>query len=65
MYFSGLRGRQTQGPPRAAHTLATPLHRLASRSTLQAMNGAALRSSLKFVYYLTNVPKMIRRCHSR
>jgi len=25
MYFCGLRGRQTQGPPRAAHTLATPL----------------------------------------
>jgi len=24
-YFYGLRGRQTQGPPRAAHTLATPL----------------------------------------
>jgi len=40
-------------------------HRLASGSTLQAMNDAALRSSLKFVYYLTNVPKMIRRCYSR
>jgi len=26
MYFYGLRGRQTQGPPRAAHTLATPLN---------------------------------------
>ena len=25
MYFYGLGGRQTQGPPRAAHTLATPL----------------------------------------
>jgi len=25
MYFYGLRGRQTQGPPRAANTLATPL----------------------------------------
>jgi len=25
MYFYGLRGRQTQGPPRAPHTLATPL----------------------------------------
>jgi len=25
MHFYGLRGRQTQGPPRAAHTLATPL----------------------------------------
>jgi len=25
MYFYGFRGRQTQGPPRAAHTLATPL----------------------------------------
>ena len=25
MYFYGLRGCQTQGPPRAAHTLATPL----------------------------------------
>jgi len=25
-YFYELRGRQTQGPPRAAHTLATPLH---------------------------------------
>jgi len=24
-YFYGLPGRQTQGPPRAAHTLATPL----------------------------------------
>jgi len=24
-YFYGLRGRQSQGPPRAAHTLATPL----------------------------------------
>ena len=24
-YFYGLRGRQTQGPPRKAHTLATPL----------------------------------------
>jgi len=24
-YFYELRGRQTQGPPRAAHTLATPL----------------------------------------
>ena len=24
-YFNGLSGRQTQGPPRAAHTLATPL----------------------------------------
>ena len=27
-YFYGLRGRQTQGPPRAANTLATPLLRL-------------------------------------
>jgi len=25
-YFYGLRGRQTEGPIRAAHTLATPLH---------------------------------------
>ena len=25
MYFYGLWGRQTQGPPRAPHTLATPL----------------------------------------
>jgi len=25
MYFYGLRGRQTQGPPQAAHSLATPL----------------------------------------
>ena len=25
MYFCGLLGRQIQGPPRAAHTLATPL----------------------------------------
>jgi len=24
MYFYGLRVRKTQGPPRAAHTLATP-----------------------------------------
>jgi len=24
-YFNELRGRQTQGPPWAAHTLATPL----------------------------------------
>jgi len=29
------------------------------------MNDAALSSSLKFVSYLTNVPKMIRRCYSR
>jgi len=40
-------------------------HRLASRSTLQAMDDATLRSSLKLIYYLTNVPKMIRRCYSR
>jgi len=40
-------------------------HRLASRSTLQAINDAASRSSLKFVYYLINVPKMIRRCYTR
>jgi len=33
MYFYGLWGRQTQGPPRAAHTLATPLHNV--RITLQ------------------------------
>jgi len=26
-YFYGFRGRQTEGPPRAAHTLATPLIR--------------------------------------
>jgi len=26
-YFYGLRGRQTQGPPRAVHTLATTLYR--------------------------------------
>jgi len=26
-YFYGLRGRQTQGRPRAVHTLATPLYR--------------------------------------
>jgi len=25
MYFYGLRGGQTQGPPQAAHTLATSL----------------------------------------
>jgi len=25
MHLYGLRGRQAQGPPRAAHTLATPL----------------------------------------
>jgi len=25
VHFCGLRGRQTQGPPRAVHTLATPL----------------------------------------
>ena len=25
MYFCGLLGRQIQGPPRAAHTLSTPL----------------------------------------
>ena len=36
-------------------------HRLTSRSTLQTMNGDLLRSSLKYVYYLTNVPKMISR----
>jgi len=31
------------------------------------MNGdaLALRSSLKYLYYLTNVPKMIRGCYSR
>jgi len=29
MYFYGLRGRQAQVPPRAAHTLATPLPLLA------------------------------------
>jgi len=40
-------------------------HRLASRSTVQAINDAALRWSLKFVDYLTNVPKMIRRFYSR
>jgi len=28
------------------------------------MNDDALRSSIKYVYYLTNVPKMIRRCYS-
>jgi len=28
------------------------------------MNDDALRSSLKYVYYATNVPKMIRRYYS-
>jgi len=28
------------------------------------MNGDALRSSLKYVYYPTNVPKLMRRCYS-
>jgi len=39
--------------------------RLASRSTLQATNDDALRSSHRYVYYLTNVQKIIRRCYSR
>jgi len=39
-------------------------YRLASRSTLQAMNGDVSRSSLKYVYYPTNVPTMNRRCCS-
>jgi len=29
------------------------------------MNGDALRSSQKYVYYPTNVSKIIRGCHSR
>jgi len=33
--FYGLRGRQTQVPPRAAHTLATPLARVKERSPKQ------------------------------
>jgi len=34
-YLYGLRGRQTQGPPRSAHTLATPQRR--RRSTNRRM----------------------------
>jgi len=29
------------------------------------MNADALGSSCKYVYYLTNASKMIRRCYSR
>jgi len=32
--FYGLRGRQTQGPPRAAHTLATSLQVLTSEQEM-------------------------------
>jgi len=37
---------------------------ITSCSTLQAMNADVLFSSLKYVYYLANVSKMIRRCYS-
>jgi len=39
-------------------------YRLASRSTLQAMNGVVSRSSHKYVYYPTDVPTMNWRCYS-
>jgi len=39
--------------------------KVASLSTLQAMNGVALGSSLKYVSYLINVPKIIRGYYSR
>jgi len=41
-YFYGLRGRQTQGPPRAAHTLATPLYSLLQHSGRMQKPGRAL-----------------------
>jgi len=37
----------------------------ASCSTLQVANDDALRPTLKYVYYLINAPKIIRRCYSR
>jgi len=44
------------------YTATVDVSRLTSHLEHRAMNFHALRSTLKYVSYLTTLPKMIRRC---
>jgi len=52
MYFYGVRGRKTQGPPQAAHTLATPLQRSTVKHLTDALSINLLRNRFVFTTYL-------------
>jgi len=48
MYFYGLWGRQAQGPPRAPHTLATPLPVLYANASLTTFFSTKLSFHIPF-----------------